>query len=154
MRTADYLADQQVPFVPLRHAPAFSASKRARSLGVAGREVAKSVLLVTEEGPFLAVLPATHEIDLAELARHWGGAVRLARVDEAARLFYDCEWGAVPAFGNLYGLTTLLDAGVPADAWMAFETGSHFEDVGLLCADFERLSGALRLGFARPIERA
>jgi Ala-tRNA(Pro) deacylase len=152
MRTADYLADQQVPFALLLHAPAFTASKRARYLRVAGRDVAKAVLLVGPEGPFLAVLPATQIIDLDLLTHHWGGPIRLARAEEAARLFFDCEWGAASAFGNLYGLPTLLDAGMAPDAWVVFEAGSHFEDVRLYCDDFERLSGALRLAFARPLE--
>jgi Ala-tRNA(Pro) deacylase len=153
MRIADYLADQLVPFEALLHAPAFSSSRRARHLRLAGRDVARAVLLVGPEGFLLAVLPATHEIDLSVLMRYWGGPVRLARVEEAARLFFDCEWGAVPAFGNLYGLPTLLDESVPASAQVVFEIGSHFQDVRLSCEDFERLTGALRLSFARAIRR-
>ena len=153
MRIADYLAVQQVPFDSLPHAPAFSASKRARRLRVPGAEVAKAVLVSGPEGFFLTILPATHEIDLGLLARHWGGPVRLARVEEASRLFFDCEWGAVPAFGNLYGLPTLLDASLPCSSWVVFDAGSHFQDVRLYCEDFERLTGALRLAFARPINR-
>ncbi len=150
MRVPDYLANQGVPFDLLWHAPAFSASKRARALHLAGREVARAVLLVGPDGYFLAVLPSTHAIDLELLARQWGGPIRLARVAEAARLFFDCEWGAIPAFGNLYGLPTLLEADVPSAAWVVFETGSHFADVRLSCEDFERLTGSLRLSFARP----
>jgi Ala-tRNA(Pro) deacylase len=151
MRTVDYLAAQNVPFDSLLHPPAYGASKRARSLGVAGRDVAKAVLLVGPEGYLLAVLPTTHEIDLALLSRALGGPLRLARVAEAARLFFDCEWGAVSAFGNLYGLPILLDTSLPPCAFVVFEAGSHFHDVRLFCEDFERLSGALRLAFARPI---
>src|SRR2546430_912455 len=75
--------------------PAFSASKRARYLHVCGMQVAKAVLLRGPDGYFLAVLPSTHAIDLDVLSRHKGGPVRLARIDEAASIFRDCEWGTV-----------------------------------------------------------
>jgi Ala-tRNA(Pro) deacylase len=107
------------------------------------------VLLCGPEGFFLAVLPATHRIDLAGLSRYWGGPVRLARDDEAARVFRDCEWGVVPAFGNRYGLPTLIDSSLPPDTWIVLEGGTHVEAVLLHCSDFERLSGSFRLSFAR-----
>jgi Ala-tRNA(Pro) deacylase len=96
------------------------------------------------------VLPSTHVIDIELLALYWGGPVRLASAAEAARVFFDCEWGAVPAFGNLYGVPTLLDESVASTASVVFEVGSHFTDVRLSCEHFERLTGSLRLSFARP----
>jgi Ala-tRNA(Pro) deacylase len=152
MRSADYLAAQRVPFDALPHAPAFCASRRARWLRTAGREVARAVLMVGPDGPFLVVLRSTHEIDLTALARHWGGPLRLARPDEAAAVFLDCEWGAVPAFGNLYGLPTLLDAGIESQDEIVFEVGSHFAGVRMACRDYERLTGALRLDCCRPVK--
>lgn len=150
MRATSYLADQHVPFDPLPHAPAFCASRRARWLRSPGREVARAVLLVGPDGPFLAVLRCTHEIDLDALARHWGGPIRLARLDEAAAVFRDCEWGAVPAFGNLYGLPVVLDAGLREEE-VVFEIGSHFADVRLSARTFEQLTGAFRVDFARRL---
>jgi Ala-tRNA(Pro) deacylase len=151
MRSADYLARQQVPFETLPHAPAPCASKRARNLRLPGREVAKAVLLVGPDGYLLAVLAATHEIDLKLLAASCGGSLRLARAEEIGRVFPDCERGAVPAFGSLYGLPTLLDSGLTPEE-VVLEAGSQFAGVRLALADFERLSGALRLEFARPIK--
>ncbi|MFO0844404.1 MAG: YbaK/EbsC family protein [Gemmataceae bacterium] len=111
--------------------------------------MARAVLLVGPEGFFLAVLAATHRVDLAGLSRFWGGPVRLAREDEVARVFRDCEWGVVSPFGNRYGLPTLIDAALPPDTWIVLEGGTHHEAVLLQCADFERLSGSCRISFAR-----
>jgi Ala-tRNA(Pro) deacylase len=149
MHIAEFLAERQVAFEPLPHAPAFTAQKRAKSLGVKGGQVAKAVLLRGPHGLLLAVLPATHHIDAAALERHLGGAVRLASAAEAVRVFHDCEWGVVPAFGNLYGLTTLLDESITPDMPLVLETNTHVEAVRLPCRDFERLAGARRLAFAR-----
>jgi Ala-tRNA(Pro) deacylase len=153
MRVTNYLAAQNVPFDPLAHAPAFCASRRARWLRTPGQYVARAVLLVGPEGYLLAVLRSTHEIALDELARHWGGPLRLGTIDEAVNVFRDCEWGAVPAFGNLYGLTTVLDAGIRSQDEIVFEIGSHFADVLMTCGEFERLTGAFRADFARPLRR-
>jgi Ala-tRNA(Pro) deacylase len=153
MRSTSYLAEQRVAFDPIAHAPAFCASRRASWLRTPGREVAKAVLLAGPDGLFLAVLRATHEVALDELSGLWSGTVRLASAEESARVFRDCEWGAASAFGNLYGLPTILDAGLDAGDRIVFEVGSHFAGVRLTCRDFERLTGALRLDFTRPLPR-
>src|SRR5262245_50980381 len=104
MQLADYLTDQRVSYEPLMHPPAFTAQRRARTLHVHGGRVAKAILLYGPEGYFLAILPATHRIDLTRLARHLGGSVRLADRPEAARLVRDREWGRVLPFGTLHGV--------------------------------------------------
>jgi Ala-tRNA(Pro) deacylase len=149
MRAAEYLTEQDVPFEALPHPPAYSAQKLAKALRVKGGEVAKAVLLHGPGGYFLAVLPATRQADLAALAAQQGGPVRLADAAEVAAVFRDCEWGAVSAFGNLYGLPTLLDEGISADMWIVVEAGSHVEAVRLSCRDFERLAGTRRSKIAR-----
>src|SRR6266542_4474841 len=109
MRVLVDLSDLGVAFETVLHPPAFTAQKRAKFLHVTGKQVAKSVLLAGPGGYFLAVLPATHQVDTAALARELGGPVRLADGPEIAEVFRDCEWGVVVPFGTLYGLPTLLD---------------------------------------------
>src|SRR5687768_9317974 len=68
MWIADFLAEHQVPFETIVHAPAFTAQKRARFLHVPGRQVAKGVLLKGPCGYFLAVLPAPQHVDTEVLS--------------------------------------------------------------------------------------
>jgi Ala-tRNA(Pro) deacylase len=150
MRITAMLADRQVEFEPLPHAPAFSAQHRAKYLRVPGRRVAKGVLLHGPEGFLLAVLPASHRIDTDRLALVFGGPVRLATVAEIREVFPDCEWGVVPPFGTLYGLPTILDDAISAEAVMVFETHTHFDAVRLRCSDFEQLERPRRLAFTSP----
>ncbi|MHB1422941.1 MAG: aminoacyl-tRNA deacylase [Gemmataceae bacterium] len=149
MRISEYLSEQRIDFERLSHPPAFSAQKRAKYLRLPGHQVAKSVLLVGPAGYLLAVLPATHRVDTRMLDLYLGGAVRLASNREIAGVFRDCEWGVVPPFGSCYGLITLLDDGIAADAAIVLETHTQFEAVRLLCRDFERLEKPRRLSFAR-----
>ena len=153
MHIPDYLADQHVAFESLLLPPAFSATQRAKVLHVPGRQVAKCVLLIAPRGPLLAVLPATHHIDLDALATDLSGPVRLAEDDEIAKVFSDCEWGVVLPFGVLYGLQTILDDSLRPDDMIVFEGNTHVEAVRLRCSDFERLERPRRLRFATPGER-
>jgi Ala-tRNA(Pro) deacylase len=154
MRIGDFLAEQRVAFECLLHPPAYTAQKRAKYLHVPGRRVAKGVLLAGPRGYFLAVLPATHRVDTRRLAQELDGAVRLATDREVGEVFRDCEWGAVPAFGSLYGLPTVLDEELPPDAGIVMEGHSHGEAVQLLCRDFERLEQPRRLRFAHKAHPA
>jgi Ala-tRNA(Pro) deacylase len=151
MRIADFLAEQRAAFEWVPHPPAFTAQKRAKYLHVPGKRVAKGVLLAGPRGLFLAVLPATHEVDTGRLGAELGGEVRLATDREVAEVFRDCEWGAVPPFGSLYGLATVLDEELRPEAGIVVEGHSHGQAVRLLCRDFERLERPRRLRFARPV---
>jgi Ala-tRNA(Pro) deacylase len=151
MHIGDYLTEQRIDFERLPHAPAFSAQKRAKYLRLPGHQVAKSVLLSGPSGYLLAVLPATHQIDTRALAEHLGGPVRVAKDRELTEVFRDCDWGVVSPFGKRYGLDTLLDDAIAADAPIVLETHSQFEAVRLLCRDYERLEKPRRLSFARRV---
>src|SRR5438132_460442 len=99
MRVPLFLTEQHVPFETIVHAPAFTAQKRAKVLHCRGSQVAKTLLLVGPSGHFLAVLPATHQLDTEALALALGGPVRLASSREITEIFRDCEWGVVEPFG-------------------------------------------------------
>jgi Ala-tRNA(Pro) deacylase len=149
MRMNQYLEEQQVPFETLLHPPAFTAQRRAKYLRVPGRQVAKSVLFKGPDGYFLAVLPATQQVDTRRLAEHLGGPVRLANRDEVAAVFTDCEWGVAAPFGTQYGLPIFLEESLPGDLAIVLELHTHFEAVRLRCRDYERLEHPRRLRFAR-----
>jgi len=150
MRVSAFLHEQSISFETMVHPPAFTAQKRAHYLHVPGRQVAKCVLLAGPAGFVLAVLPATHRVDLDLVARALGGPVRLADGYEIADVFQDCEWGVLVPFGTLYGLITILDASLDPQAWIVFEAHLHVMAIRMRCCDFERLERPQRLAFARP----
>jgi Ala-tRNA(Pro) deacylase len=151
MRLPEFLADNKVLFETMLLPPAFSAQQRAKQLRISGKHVAKCVVLMSPAGPLLAVLPATHQIQVARLGEALGGPVRLASHEESARMFPDCEWGVALPFGALYGLKTVLDESFHPDDMIVFEGNTHVEAVRLRCSDFERLERPRRLSFADPM---
>ena len=119
MYVLDFLRSRGVWFETLLHRPASSSAKRAGSVHVPGRRVAKAVLIKAGDSFLLVVLPSTSRIDLGQLSEVVGAPpaqVRLATPDELFDIFPDCEPGVVPAFGRLYGLTTLVDLGLAESA--------------------------------------
>src|SRR5262249_2150761 len=137
MRLDDFLSGQQVPFTRLPHRPAYTANRVAQMLHVPGKEVAKAVLVRTGHGHALAVLPATHRVDLERLRQDLGAARRgLARAGGMARLFPDCGRGALPPFGSLYRLPTVVDESLAADEEIVFEGQSHAEAIRMAYRDY------------------
>src|SRR3954464_6233147 len=108
MKLDEFLSSRRIPFERLAHRPVYTANRMAQALHVRGKEVAKTVLLRTDQGYLLAVLPATHQIDLPRLRQELSaGRVELASEEEMDQLFPDCERGAIPPFGSMYNLPTL-----------------------------------------------
>jgi Ala-tRNA(Pro) deacylase len=149
MRMSDYLQEQSVAFETLLHPPAFTAQRRAKHLRLPGKQVVKCVLLAGANEFVVAVMPATHWVDLALTGAQLTGPVRLATREEIADVFRDCEWGVLSPFGSLYGLSTLVDTSVDPDAWIVFEAHLHGLAIRMRCRDFEKLEHPRRLTFAR-----
>ncbi len=118
------------------HAPAFSASRVAAAEHVPGRHFAKVVIVKARPWFAMAVVPATEQLDVHKLPVL---GARLASEAECRALFPQCEVGAMPPFGNLYGLPVFVDDRLMAGDEIVFEAGNHVETVHLATADFRRL---------------
>jgi Ala-tRNA(Pro) deacylase len=152
MSIRDYLRNCRVPFETLLHGPMPSATRVAHSLHVPGRQVAKSVLLRAGEGYVLAVLPATHRVDLGRIGEVLAARdIRLATEDELERVFVDCERGAVPPFGKLYGVPTVVDTTLAGCAEIVVEGNARHEGVRMRYRDYEAVERPTRARFASAI---
>ena len=148
----DYLRDRRVRFQTLLHPPAGSATRLAHCLHVSGRDVAKGVLLRTESGYVLAVLAATHRIDLKLLAESLRfETLELADAEEVERVFHDCEPGALPPFGHLYGIRTVVDPGLAGSNQIVLEGNTRHEGILMRYRDYEAIESPARASFAVPI---
>ncbi len=138
MRLDDLLVSRHISFQRLPHRRTYTANRMAQALHVKGREVAKTVLLRTGQGHMLAVLPATHQIDLEQLREDLGDPhIELAAEEEMDRLFPDCERGAVPPFGSLYHVPTIMDESLAEDENIVFEGPDHEQAIRISFRDYE-----------------
>lgn len=149
MRVDDLLVSRHISFQRLPHRRTYTANRMAQALHVKGRKVAKTVLLKTAQGHMLAVLPATHHIDLEQLREDLGDPnVALAGEDEMERLFPDCEPGAVPPFGSLYQLPTFMDDSLAQDESIVFEGPDHEQAIRMSLQDYEAIEHPRHAHFA------
>lgn len=139
-RLTEFLDHEHVKYSTLTHSPAFTAQEIAACAHVSGKELAKTVVVHLDGKLALAVAPANQKIALQELGEAAGGAkAQFATEEEFKDLFPDCELGAMPPFGNLYGLDVYLAAPLIEDEEIAFNAGSHTELIKMPLHDFERL---------------
>jgi Ala-tRNA(Pro) deacylase len=122
------------------HSPAYTAQEVAASAHITGRELAKTVIVELDGRMGMAVLPANRKIVLQDLREVTGSdQVKFASEEEFRQKFPDCETGAMPPFGNLYGMEVYVAESLCDNREIAFNAGSHTELIKMAFSDFERL---------------
>ena len=135
-----FLDREKIKYVTITHSPAYSAQDTAASAHIPGKELAKTVILKIDDKMVMAVLPASHWVDLELLEQATGAdVVELANEQEFEDMFPDCEIGAMPPFGNLYGMDVYVSSSLADDEEIAFNAGSHTELIRLTYMDFDSL---------------
>jgi len=136
----EYLDREHVHYDMLPHPEAFRALAIAHALKTPEKEMAKVVIVKVDERFVMAVLPASWQVDLHRLREIFmTHHVRLATEDEVKDLFPDCEVGAMPPFGILYGLPVYVDRSLIEDEEIVFQAGTHSEAIRMRYADFAAL---------------
>ncbi|WP_342377348.1 YbaK/EbsC family protein [Myxococcus stipitatus] len=135
-----YLERHGVPFERKPHLRAITAQALASSLHVSGFQVAKSVILQADDALLICVVSAPDTVNLDRVASVTGTRnLRLADEAVFASRFPDCEVGAEPPFGGLYGLPVVVDEHLRDENLVLFRAGSHTEALELRYEDFMNL---------------
>ncbi|MDX1641120.1 MAG: YbaK/EbsC family protein [Balneolaceae bacterium] len=136
----NYLDKHGKKYVVTKHSPAFTAQEVAASAHVPGKEMVKTVMLKVDGDMKMVVLPSTHDVDFDAVKEVLNASeVELATEDEFEDMFPDCELGAMPPFGNLFDLDTLVAEVLTEDEVISFNAGTHKELVKMNYTDFEEL---------------
>jgi len=152
-----FLDGKQIKYIVISHSLAYTAEGIAALAHVPGKELAKTVIVKIDGALAMAVVPASRHVDLAMLKSAAGAtSVELASERDFKDRFPDCETGAMPPLGNLYGLPVFADEGLAQDKEIVFNAGTHRELVRLAWEDFERLAmpKIARLATGRSAQRA
>lgn len=139
-RLQEYLDAHKISYQLLGHQAAYTASEVAHTLHISGKLLAKVVIVKTDERFVMAVLPSNWKVDFERLTDVVGGGQgRLATEGELKELFPDCAVGAMPPFGNLYGLEVFVDQSLTEDEEIVFQAGTHLGAMKLRYQDFADL---------------
>jgi len=135
----DCLNQNKVHYEILHHSEAVTAQRIAQAEHIKGRHQAKVVMLKSGDEHLMVVLPADHHIDLEKIEKALGKPVSLAKENDFKSLFPDSVVGAMPPFGNLYGLPTYVEKHLAEQDYIVFEAGTHSDSIKMSYTDYEKI---------------
>jgi Ala-tRNA(Pro) deacylase len=141
-----YLRDCGIDYEVVEHVRTLSSSRTAQAGHVSGDRLAKAVVLKSEGGFTMAVLPASRHLRLGEIQDYLERPVGLATEREVEQLFGDCELGAIPPMGKPYGMAMIVDDSLAEQPDVYFEAGDHMSLIHVNAMAFQRLMAEARHG--------
>jgi Ala-tRNA(Pro) deacylase len=144
-----FLDEHYIKYVVISHSKAYTAQGIAAIAHIPGQQLAKTVIVKLDGALAMAVLPASFQVDLLVLKKVVGVKdASLASEREFKQHFPDCETGAMPPFGNLYGIPVYVDKTLMRDKEIAFNAGTHLELIRMAYDDFDKLVHPVVLEFS------
>ena len=138
-----FLQAAKIKYTAALHPVVYTAQEIAAAQHVPGRRLAKCVLVKTDRGPVLAVLPAVALIDLKRLKALLGTkTLSIAKESDIKERFPDVEVGAMSPFGNLYGVPVVVDRVLGESEEIVCNAGSHTDTIKMRYRDFAALVNA------------
>ena len=141
-----FLDSHNLTYEVIQHPHTSSSEETADAAYIWGDQLAKSVLLEDDHGYVMAVLPASHRVDLRKLRRKMHRKLELATEEELGEIFRDCEIGAVPPLGAAYGVPVVYDDRLRKLGTVYFEGGDHEDLVTMGGPEFMTLLEGARHG--------
>jgi len=154
--TVDFaLSLTEVDFKILSHRKTWTSDASAHAGHVGADQLAKAVALRDELGPLLAVLPASHRLELEDLRSTLRRSdLELMAEEDLAEVFFDCEQGAVPPLGPDYLVPTVVDLALTEQEDIYFEAGDHVELIHVSATSFKTLMrGAEYMTISSPVDK-
>jgi Ala-tRNA(Pro) deacylase len=148
-KVIEYLEKHEIAYELVHHDRAYTAQEVAAAAHISGDELAKAVMVLVDGEMGMAVLPASYRVNLDLLKEALGAKkVKMATEKEFKDRFPDCDVGALPPFGNLYGIPIYADEHLSKQIDLAFCGGSHTELIRITFNDFKQLADPKILKFA------
>ena len=141
MNLPSLLDEMGVNYRLSRHDTTYTAQDLAAAEHLPGRKVIKPVVVKADGQFVMCAVPASHRVDLDTLrSQLQADDVKLAEEDELASLFQDCELGAEPPIGRIFGMPTIMDESLFADERVTFQAGTHQDAVTMTLADYRKIA--------------
>lgn len=145
----EFLDKLNIHYSSIPHSTAYTAQGIAAVTHISGKELAKTVIVKLDDELVMAVLPASHQVDLDSIKTATNAKMAATASEREFReKFPDCETGAMPPFGNLYNMKVFVEESLTKDVEIAFNAGSHNELIRLAFADYLRAVNPVVLKFS------
>jgi Ala-tRNA(Pro) deacylase len=140
----NYLDKRGAKYAIVTHRKVYTAYDAAQTLKKKLNEIAKNLLVKTDKGFVLVLLPASKRVDLNKLKKLMNAKgmgikkVEIPKEGVMVRIF-KVKPGALPAFGSLHDLEVYMDKGLQKVKKAIFPTGSFTDSVEMALKEFEKL---------------
>ena len=146
----NYLERMGVRYMWTQHDTAYTAQDLAQQEHISGERVVKPVLVKADGQFILCALPASYYIDMERLCEELRtNSAQLVDEAQLEEVFSDCELGAEPPIGRLFGLPTIVDDSLIDELEVTFQAGTHQDAVTMSAADYIKLTQPMIGNFAR-----
>jgi len=135
----EYLDQRGIEYDVVSHRKTNSSMETAEVSQVSGDQIAKSVILGDDTGYLMAVIPATHHVEVRHLSRQLNRKLEMITEQELENLFLDCEFGAIPPIGDAYKMEVIFDESLVDCSDVYFEAGTHRDLIHVRGDDFRSL---------------
>jgi Ala-tRNA(Pro) deacylase len=135
----NYLLREQILYDVVAHYPTWDSAHTAQAAGVSGERLAKAIMLEDENGYLMAVIPASHKLDLEAMRSELDRKLDLSNEHTIALLFEDCAPGAIPPLASAYGVDSVVDKTLADIPDVYLEAGDHRSLIHLRCKEFQKV---------------
>ena len=149
----DFLDQSGAEYTCWTHLPAITARQRAQLAPFTAVQVAKTVIIELDGKLAMLVMPATWRVKWERLSKVLDtDFVELADEQEFQHLFPNCEVGALPPFGTVFGMSVYCSEALTEQSEIAFSAGSLTESIIMKTRDFIALARPVIInqGFIKP----
>src|SRR6056297_38581 len=131
------LEENNIKYITILHDPAYTAQEKAESAHVSGKDLAKTVLVKIDGVLSMVVLAANEKLNFPNFKKELDASkVSLSDEKNFMSSFPGCEPGAIPPFGNIYGMDVYISDALSRDREIVFNAGSHIELIKLPMDDY------------------
>jgi Ala-tRNA(Pro) deacylase len=122
----EYLSKHDIDYELVKHRRTASSLDSSCSAHLPTAQVAKAVVLQSNEGDFLmATLSVGHRLSINRLNKLTGKEYHLINERRLRELFPDCDQGAIPGVGEAYEIKMVVDDALLNAERVYIEAGDH-----------------------------
>lgn len=131
------LEKNQVKYQTFEHKPVFTSEEAAEVRGTDIKQGAKALIMLADKKPIMLVVSAAYKVDIKKFKKLFKiKDLRMATAGEVEQLTQGVKIGAVPPFGNIFGMPTYVDKTLAENKTIAFNAGLHSRSIEMAYKDF------------------
>jgi len=143
----NFLEKNKIKYEPIKHRTVYTAFDKAATLKVPQKIVGKTLVVKLDKNPAIVLIPANKNLDKEKLKK----VAKAKKVDFLKEAWMKknlkgVKVGAIPPFGNLWGLATFIDRSLINQSKIIVNGGDYNWSIKITPATLKKLIPDLLIG--------